>query len=386
MRMAMHPPQPARERLALHIGPIKTGTTYLQRILAGQRRSLARANWLYPGPSVSQTPAITGLLGRRAPWGPFQHRGGYAKKWCPLSRRLGAWSGHTLLSCELLAGCNERQIDELLRALDRPAVDIVITARPLVSLLPSLWQAHVRGGSSLTAEAYYGHVAHVWASGQGSRHERGLSLSTLVSRWRTHARVARVVVVTAPTTTEPDTLWTRFGTAVGLPETQINLPLRDEDGFVNRGLGCAQLRLLRALAAEWRRRGLEGYALASQLRPVIERMQSHREQGLGGARLVLHSKLWRQRVAQWAAEDTAKLQRMDVDIVGDWTDLTPPVDESIEDMPDPALVPDSEREVLARELEPWLRHGRRRPLSLRRAKISVSRRVREGLWTLGVGV
>lgn len=51
------------DRFVLHIGTPKTGTTFVQGILAQNRQELLDAGWAYPGKRLNQQHAMYGLCG-----------------------------------------------------------------------------------------------------------------------------------------------------------------------------------------------------------------------------------------------------------------------------------------------------------------------------------
>ena len=88
------------QRLLLHIGTQKSGTTFLQRVLARLSGSLKREGVLYPTKLhgrrevYNHEAAAYGLLGTASfPWVPEAKAKGQQGSWEGLVRKVGQWDG-----------------------------------------------------------------------------------------------------------------------------------------------------------------------------------------------------------------------------------------------------------------------------------------------------
>ena len=54
--------------IIVHIGQMKSGTTYLQNILSQNRKDLNRDGWIYPGRLLNHQHACYGLCGPDIAW------------------------------------------------------------------------------------------------------------------------------------------------------------------------------------------------------------------------------------------------------------------------------------------------------------------------------
>ena len=88
------------QRVLLHVGTPKTGTSYLQDVLFRNRAALARAGILYPADRFDgQFLAALDLM--RLPWGGLEAEAIGA--WDRLASRSGSWDGTAIISHEILA-------------------------------------------------------------------------------------------------------------------------------------------------------------------------------------------------------------------------------------------------------------------------------------------
>lgn len=138
----------------LHIGLPKTGTTYLQRSFHKALGGSAELPIEYPEAGFyNHQIALYEPLGAHLPWKP---PAGSPSLWRRLRERLHRpGERRMLISAEALAGLDAAGIAAF-RALlgDRPIERIVITARPLASLLPSHWQQNMKQGGRGTLDDY----------------------------------------------------------------------------------------------------------------------------------------------------------------------------------------------------------------------------------------
>lgn len=110
---------PHRPLVFLHVGAMKTGTTYLQSLLHANREHLADAGYLRPGGSfAAHSPAVRDALGMAAD---EQERARLAGRWDRLRARVLRHEGPAaVLSNEFLSFAGPRQAADIARSLSRP--------------------------------------------------------------------------------------------------------------------------------------------------------------------------------------------------------------------------------------------------------------------------
>jgi hypothetical protein len=218
-------------RLILHIGLQKSGTTYLQELIARGAGELAAAGIVYPvTPSDKQRRrtdnhewATYGLLGQEYPWVSKQRAEAEKDAWKTLERQVARTKETVLLSAEALSVIRTPAIRTLLKRLKYDDIEIVVTARSLNRSLPSLWQQHVRNGRRLGFERYLEMLGEQRSLPEARIEEdgdlhlwRAFAIGRLVRRWAREAGTSRVRVVTSPGR-PPELLWARFAEAIGVP-------------------------------------------------------------------------------------------------------------------------------------------------------------------------
>ena len=210
-------------RVCVHIGPPKTGTTFIQGVLRRNRVRLAAGGWLFPR-ARHQHGAVHRLLSRtgadpgadqRADQGADPSTDG----WDRLTREVHDSDAHTaILSVEGLARASPAEVGALVDAFAPRAVEVVYSARHLADLVPAYWQSLLRNGSAPPwaellrsvrdpggAESYGGRF---W-----SMHDPRRALRS----WLLHVPAELIHVLTVPPSgSPPGQLWGRFGAAIGL--------------------------------------------------------------------------------------------------------------------------------------------------------------------------
>ncbi|WP_374674994.1 hypothetical protein [Ideonella sp.] len=149
-----HPPAPAAPpavapgaAVLLHIGLPKTGTTYLQRTFHAAWAGQACPPVDYPEAGFyNHQVALYEPLARFLPW---TARRGHPDRWRELQAAMQRDTGGvaTLLSAEALSALSDEGVASFRDLLGgRPVGRIIITVRPLASLLPSHWQQNMKQG------------------------------------------------------------------------------------------------------------------------------------------------------------------------------------------------------------------------------------------------
>ncbi|MCM0619349.1 hypothetical protein [Nocardioides bruguierae] len=224
------------ERVVLHVGLMKSGTTYLQGLLERNQERLLGHGVLFPGPTWDvQARAVNDLLG-------LTHC--EPGDWARTRDALLAHPGTSLLSMEFLANLGAPGIRGLVAELAPAPVEVVITARDLGRGVPALWQESCKNRRTWTWEEYVEGVrTGEDRPGPGRHFWRRAAYGRIARRWATEVGADRVtVVVVPPPGAGPTALWDRFREASGLPADDWLPPAR-----ANESLGPAQALLMRRL-------------------------------------------------------------------------------------------------------------------------------------------
>jgi hypothetical protein len=297
------------ERVFVHVGPPKTGTTYLQSVLWGNRAALRRAGVLVPG----RAPFHHNLL---ATYTRSERPGPRAERvWRRVVEQVNAWPGTVVLSNEWFSLASRRQAAQMLAAFPGAEMHVVATARDFLVVAPAAWQERLKLG--------YGSSVDDFVASLDAPDERW-SWSTLdpaqvLGRWGASLPPERIGVVTVPTSgAAPGTLWDRFASACGIPEGLCD----PSTATANESLGAESARLLQLLgkrlrdavdadSAEWTEqyRWLRRF-LAHQL--LVPR---------GGSRIALRAPDASSLRARADASADA-LRRAGYTVVGDLSELT----------------------------------------------------------------
>ncbi|MGH3376637.1 MAG: hypothetical protein ACRDP6_18040 [Actinoallomurus sp.] len=330
-------------RLILHIGLQKSGTTYLQELIASGAGELATAGIVYPVSPAGKRRRRTenhewasyGLLGPEYPWVSEQRAAAEQVAWKALERQVARTKGTVLLSAEALSVIRTPAIRGLLDRLGVDDVEVVVTARSLSRSLPSLWQQHVRNGRRLGFERYLGmlaeqrHLPEARIEEDGDLHLwRAFAVGRLARRWAREVGESRVRFVTSPGR-PPQLLWARFAEAIGVP----GFTFTADDATakpVHTGMTAPEAVVLTSLnsalaTAGWtadRSRRLREAVLTEGFQVRPER----------GPQIAIPAR-WRSHVAEWGAEDVDDLLDSGVTVIGDAADLRPNLGGTDEDAP-----------------------------------------------------
>jgi hypothetical protein len=229
------------ERVYLHVGTPKSGTTYLQRVLDQNRERLAAAGVLVVGDEhVDRVHAA--LVVREDPRvGTLPQR--QTRSWEKLVAQIRAWQGPSaVLSYELFSAATREQAERALADLAGLDVHVVITARDFGKMVPSAWQERLKFGLTTPFDQWL--PAREKANPRREWGWRTMDPASVADRWGASLAPDHVHVVTVPRQRrDPDELWHRFAAACDL--TAISDDLNLGVGLVNESLGVTAAELLR---------------------------------------------------------------------------------------------------------------------------------------------
>ena len=131
------------QRVVLHAGLMKSGTSYLQERLFLNRDLLGERGVLVPGRARrDQALAVQDVLGRHASAPRAQGR------WSRLVRQVQAHDGDAVISMEYLGPVAPARIAAVVEGLATP-VEVVLTVRDLGRVVPAMWQERLKNGGTV---------------------------------------------------------------------------------------------------------------------------------------------------------------------------------------------------------------------------------------------
>lgn len=227
------------ERVVLHVGLLKTGTSYLQQRLTAGHKPLAANDVLFPR-WPEQVDGVIDVLGiRRRP-----RPGSYDDAWEKLVAQFAGWPGLGVMSMEFLGPAREQQLEKVVRSFGSVPVEVVITARDLNRVILAMWQESAKNSGTESWPSYLKAIEE--NSGVGERFWRQQRLALIIRRWAAVVGKENVTVVTVPPPgAPPDTLWNRFCEAIGI-DPSLCPPISP----ANESLGAASAELLRRVNQE----------------------------------------------------------------------------------------------------------------------------------------
>lgn len=233
-------------RVYLHVGLLKTGTTFLQDALWENKVALGARGVLVPGRHRRRH--LLASLDIRDDPKLARRSGDVAHPWQDLVEEVAVWTGEAaVISHEFFAAASADQVARAVRsltdALGEIEVHVVLTVRALTDLGPSLWQEWVKNGGTLDIDSYPGDKEYdpidEWGWG-------AFDLAGILDRWTATVPPERIHVL--PMTTDrsrPDELWLRFLDVLGVDPEGLPAPVQPS----NQSLGLVEVELLRRVNA-----------------------------------------------------------------------------------------------------------------------------------------
>lgn len=315
-------------RVVLHIGLHKSGTTYLQSVLAENAGALAEHGVYVPaGPGAPPVlRAVDDLQGRRQVAADERRTAG---QWAALVAAVrGCGRPLAVVSDERLSLSGAASIDRVASSFAGCEVHVVVTVRDAARTLVSSWEEAVRGRATWTWDEYVAAVRDEARRGVNPARSFWVrqDLLRITAAWEAVVPPERLTVVTTPPAgSDPGLLLARFGEACGIDPQWCPRPPRRE----NAAIGPAATELLRrfnAVTADALDRRQYNRLVKFVIAPRLAAISA-------GAATIPPAELpWLDRLA---SEQIAGVQARGYRVVGDLGDLRPhPAAE--ERAPDPA--------------------------------------------------
>jgi hypothetical protein len=220
----------------LHVGPVKTGSTFLQDLLWRYRDDLARQGYLHPGTHENEMWLATNDV-QDAAFVNYEMPQA-AGVWAKVCQRVLAYDGRSVISHEVLGLSTEKHVDRIVKSLAPARLQVIVMARSLAVTLPSLWQENVKG---VAFDRFS------WSEFLTFQRDTG-ALETdallVVRRWLAHLPAGRIHIVTVPPVgTDPAVLLGRVADALGIDTTTWSV----DDAARNVSIDMVQTELIRRL-------------------------------------------------------------------------------------------------------------------------------------------
>lgn len=299
------------ERVVLHVGLMKSGTSFIQQVLRQNDRLLRERGVLFPTPWNRQVKAVKDVIqhGSRGQE-PLADDG-------PWRRLVGAaheWPGTVVISMEFLAPRKLPTARRIIADFAPAEVEVVVSVRDLARTIPAMWQESVQNWGLTPWEDY---VAGVRAEdrsrpGPGRAFWGRQDASAITEVWQKAAGRDRVTVLTVPPRgADPGLLWERFAALVPVASDGLDLDVRS-----NPSLGLASLLVLQRLNV--RLRETSPPVTPKQYERTVKQLLAKRGMAGRDEPRLGHDADW---VAVRGAEEVERLRRLRPRIAGDLGEL-----------------------------------------------------------------
>ena len=137
--------------VCLHIGAMKSGTSFIQRVLSQNKQQLGESGHLFPGRRWrDQVLAVEEILDA-GPKGKQRTKGA----WNDLTAEINAFTGAgVIVSMEGMSLASSRDAQRIVESFPGHKVRIVVTARDLARVVPAQWQESIKNGATVDFGRY----------------------------------------------------------------------------------------------------------------------------------------------------------------------------------------------------------------------------------------
>jgi hypothetical protein len=233
-------------RVFLHIGEPKTGTTFLQQVMWGNRRELAAQGLVLPGHHAQDHFRASQDL-RGIEKLPSDPAGSWTGEWDILATQARQAPDLAVISHELFSAADADQAARAVSSLQPAEVHVVLTVRDMASLLPAEWQETVKHRNALGWTDWLSDVIDRESVTPDRRQFwfwRVHDTLALLALWAQHVPPSRVHVITMPSLNAGSgVLWERFAGLLGLDPSAADLT----KARPNASLGMPEIEFLRRL-------------------------------------------------------------------------------------------------------------------------------------------
>jgi hypothetical protein len=203
------------DKVLLHVGAPKTGTSFVQDRLFNNAGSLAAQGFSYPADRHdAQFLAALDLM--QLTWGGLEKQATGA--WERVAAAVRETPGTAIISHEIFGFASRAHVAVALASLGDAEVHVVLSARDLARQIPAEWQENVKHRRTLSYADFLDQIRDpARATTVGSWFWGVQEVPDILDRWGGTLPPERVHVVTVPHPGAPrDLLWHRFAEVFGI--------------------------------------------------------------------------------------------------------------------------------------------------------------------------
>lgn len=228
------------DRVYLHVGAPKSGTTFIQTTLWSNQDRLRDCGILLPGTRHGDHNSV-------AVWARSDQPAKHARRvWGRVLDQIRPWNGSAIISSEWLTMVRPDLIPRFLGELAPAEVELIFTARSLASTVTAAWQERLKLGDALSLDEF---IDTLDTTDNPRWHWGTLDPAQVLPRWEPHVPPERMHLVTVPPRgAPPEVLWGRFAGASSIPADACDL----SSSFSNASLSAEGARLLQLIGPDLR--------------------------------------------------------------------------------------------------------------------------------------
>lgn len=298
--------------LVLHIGAMKSGTSFIQNVLDNHRTPLAEHGILWACPRWrGQVLAVRELAEYGGDKQPPMPEGGY---WQRMVDQINAHPGTAIVSMEFLAPRRLQKIQLIQEAFAGTDLQVVLTARDLARSIPAMWTESMQNRGVRTWEEFLDAVRRRDMSQKPGRwfwnHQ---DLAAICERWAGAVGRDHFTLITVPPKgAPPSLLWDRFAQVAGIPAGLCSV----DTARSNPGIDAASAMVLRALNERLADAGIERWQYERLVKSGLAK-QGLVRRGRDSVPLGLDER-W---VRKASRDDLGRLRALGLRVVGDIAEL-----------------------------------------------------------------
>jgi hypothetical protein len=303
------------ERVFLHVGSPKTGTTFLQNVVWSGRQVALDHGLLLPLGTFHDHFLASVDLRDQSMYEQFPPRA--IGIWERLAEEARAWKGDVLISHELFAGATAEQAETAVRSFGDADVHVIVTARDLERQIPAEWQEHIKHRSVATFTEFIHDVRTMAPDAEWFWSVQ--DYADVCRRWGALLPPGNTHVVTVPQgAADPRLLWWRFSGVLGLESVSFDLGSTP----ANTSLHAEQAELLRRVNTQLGERLPLPGPYPQAVKDVLAQSMLASRPGTPIG-LVGDDRTYAVTRSQLIVDELMELK---VDVVGDLAELVPPDD------------------------------------------------------------